>query len=261
MGTITKALSLLNHFSENNPELGLMDFKGLTGTDKATIHRHLIELLENGFLEQNSISRKYRLGASILRLASVREKTFPVKRIVSQRVKKLSSEIGELVHASVIQQLKMSPLCFHDAGTGGIRVYFNEADMLPIHATASGHAAIAFGPPELSKKIIKTELKKFTNFTITSPTELQAAIEKTRKEGYAYSDQAFEQEICSFAVPFFQNDSYAYGTIAIAIPASRLSDANIQKYANALWHTAEIISNELGGKIPDELRKTWQLAA
>lgn len=261
MGTITKALGLLNHFSESSPELGLMDFKVLTGTDKATVHRHLCELLENGYLEQNDTTRKYRLGASILRLASIREKTFPAKRIVSHWVQKLSAQIGELVHASVIQQLNMSPLCFYDAGVGATRVYFNEADVLPMHATASGQAAIAFGHPELLTKIMKRDLKKFTEYTITSPAKLQSAIEKARSDGYAYVDQAFEHEVCSLAVPFFENDTYAYGTIAIAVPASRMNETNILKFSNALWKTAENISNELGGEIPKNLKNLWHIAA
>ena len=261
MGTITKALNLLTYFSESAPEISLMDFKALTGTDKATIHRHLTELLANGYLEQNKSTRKYRLGASILRLASIREKTFPARRIVSQWVRKLSEETGELVHASVIQQMNMSPLCFHDAGIGGTRVYYNEADILPLHATASGLAAIAFGPSDLLQTISRSGLQKFTDFTITDFEQLQLAVERTRQNGFAYIDQAYEQEVCSLAVPFFENDRFAYGSIAIAMPASRMKDADKAQYVRALWNAAENISRDLGGTIPQNLKNLWLIAA
>ena len=73
MGTITKALELLNLFSRTKPEIGLMEFARLSGRDKATVHRHLTELEENGFVEQHPQTRAYRLGPAILRLTAVRE--------------------------------------------------------------------------------------------------------------------------------------------------------------------------------------------
>ena len=261
MGTITKALNLLNYFSENRPELGLLDFKNLTGTDKATIHRHLVELQTNGYLEQNRLTRKYRLGAAVLRLASIRERTFPARRIVSQWVERLSRELGELVHASVIQQSEMSPLCFNDFGTGGTRVFFSEAEMLPLHATASGLAALAFGDPSLRKHVLKSPLRQFTDHTISSAEELEKQVLQARQNGFAFTEQTFEREVSSIAVPFYETAGYAYGTISIAVPTSRMNDASRSRFAQALATTSKAVSSELGGNIPEQLQKTWQRAA
>ena len=261
MGTITKALNLLNYFSENRHELGLMDFRSLTRADKATIHRHLVELQANGYLEQNRMTRKYRLGVAVLRLAAIRERTFPARRIVSQLVERLSREIGELVHASVIQHFEMSPLCFSDFGTGGTRVFFSEAEMLPLHATASGLAALAFGDPALSAFVLGAKKRKYTEFTLTSADELDKHISKTRESGFAFIEQSYEREVSSIAVPFYETDGYAYGTISIAVPTSRMNDTCRIRFARALVSTTKTISNELGGSIPKQLEETWRQAA
>ncbi|MEM7288835.1 MAG: IclR family transcriptional regulator C-terminal domain-containing protein, partial [Pseudomonadota bacterium] len=215
MGTITKSLNLLNFFSESVPEIGLIDFKKLTGQDKATIHRHLTELQENGFLEQNPENKKYRLGAAILRLASVRETTFPTEIIVSQRVRSLSEELGELVHASLISATDLSSLCFNDGGVGGTRVYFSEAEILPLHATASGIAALAFGQPHLLENVGNSKPQKYTDATVTDTEAILGLVMDTRERGFAITDQSFEPEVSSMAVPFFENNSFAYGTIAV----------------------------------------------
>lgn len=261
MGTITKSLNLLNYFSERLPEIGLIEFKNLTKQDKATLHRHLTELESNGFLEQNPHTRKYRLGATLLRLASVRETTFPARKIVAYLVKKLSEELNELVHASLLQKNVMSPLCFHDGGSGGTRVYFSEADILPLHATASGLAALSFSSQQLFESIKLGSLDSYTDFTITDQSELEEQIKIIRDRGYAYTSQSFEAEVCSFAAPFFENNEYAYGAVSIAIPRSRLDTIDQSNFINALWKTADKITRELGGRTPDEIQKSRRLAA
>ena len=103
MGTVTKALELLDHFSALRSEIGLGDFVRLTGRDKATVHRHLAELEQNGFLEQDAVSRAYRIGPALLRLAAVREAAFPVRRLLRPIVTDLAEAVGELAHATLLQ--------------------------------------------------------------------------------------------------------------------------------------------------------------
>ena len=103
MGTITKALELLNFFSRSRPEIGLGEFVRLSGRDKATVHRHLVELEANGFLDQHPDTRAYRLGPALLRLSGVREITHPVRSVLRPIVTQMADDLGELVHVSLIQ--------------------------------------------------------------------------------------------------------------------------------------------------------------
>ncbi|NJO36356.1 MAG: helix-turn-helix domain-containing protein [Rhizobiales bacterium] len=144
MGTITKALDLLNVFSRSNPELGLGDVVRLTGRDKATVHRHLVELQQNGFLEQHPKTRAYRLGPALLRLSGVREATHPFRQLIRPVVTQLADQVGELAHASLLQGTRLSPAFHADPERHGTRVRFDEAEMLPLHATSSGLAVLAF---------------------------------------------------------------------------------------------------------------------
>jgi len=261
MGTITKSLNLLNYFSESVPEIGLMGFKNLTGQDKATIHRHLTELQKNGFLEQNDITKKYRLGAAILRLAAVRETTFPARRIVSQWVTTLSEKLEELVHASLISGNNLSPLCFNDGGVGGTRVYFSEAEILPLHATASGLAGLAYGPTNLLGSIRQADLRRYTETTITDFQSLMSLVNEVRVKGFTMTDQSFEPEVSSIAVPFFEGSTFAYGTIAVAVPSSRMENLDKDYLTKMLSDTARQITRELGGEIPTQLVQAWRRAA
>ncbi len=259
MGTISKALYLLDHFSQSTPEIGLSEFQRLSDLNKATVYRHLVELEKTGFVEQNPNTRKYRLGAAILRLASVRERTFPMRSVVEHHVDKLSARFKELVHASLVQGSFMSPLYFKDYGDGGTRVYFNEAQLLPTHATASGIAALAFGSPSVLKATTSKELQRFTQNTIVDSDILKQRAAEVRSIGFSECDQCFEAEIHSIAVPFFSDGIFAKGAIAIAVPTTRMNDDAKHQFIRALWTTANDITTELGGQIPSEVKSVWKL--
>ncbi len=261
MGTITKALNLLNFFSPGRAEIGLTEFRTLSGQDKATVHRHLIELAANGFLEQNPETRGYRLGPAILRLAAVRERLFPARSIVAPLVEALASELGELVHVSLREGTHMSPLFHHDALIHGTRVYFDEAELLPLHATASGLAMLAFGPEHLLPEVLKSSLSASTEFTITDPGTLEEVVAGVREDGIAFVDQGFEAHVSSFAAPLFADQPEAVGTIAVAAPTMRMTDDLKRKIKSALPRTAHVVTEQLGGVVPVDLRRIWSDAA
>lgn len=258
MGTITKALDLLNYFSESAGEIGLADFTKRSGRDKATVHRYLIELMNSGFLEQDQITRQYRLGPAILRLAAVRERTFPARNAVASSVDALSNETGELVHVSLLQSNGLSTLYHKDAMLHGTRVHFNEAAILPLHATSSGIAMLAFGSDELLKQLTSKTLKKYTDKTLTKPAELLAAVDQARSNGVAFSDQGFEDDVYSVAVPIYDKHQCATGTVAIAVPLSRKRKLFDNSFISDLKSTGALITEKLGGIVPEATKKIWE---
>lgn len=261
MGTISKALVLLNHFSATVPELTLSDFKKLSRQDKATVYRHLCELEQNGFLEQNPASKAYRIGPAVLRLSAIRERTFPVRKVVAEWVDELSRDLGELVHFSLLQGIQMSPVYHANLHTHGTGVQFDEADMLPLHATSSGMAMLAFGPESLLEETVNGELEQYSQMTILEPEILIKHVNTAREKGYACCDQGFEIDVYSFAVPVFNEMLLAIGTLAVALPTSRMNDAMQKRIVSGLKDTSANITRSLGGAVPHELEKLWNKAA
>ena len=257
MGTITKALEMLNHFSRSNPELGLGEMVRLTGRDKATVHRHLVELAENGFLEQNPDSRAYRLGPAILRLAGVRERTHPLRSVLRPVVRALAEEAGELVHMSMLQGDQLSPVVHADPFQYGTQVHFDEAEMLPLHATSSGLAVLAFADPLWADRVLAGPLKAYTAATITDPDRLRAALDQVRATGIAGMERAFDDEVTSQGAPVFGPDGRAVGAVSVAIPAVRATPARMQAAAAILRHAVLRATQAIGGCIPARLAPLW----
>ncbi|WP_172291923.1 IclR family transcriptional regulator [Pseudoruegeria sp. HB172150] len=260
MGTISKALELLNYFSRTRPAIGLGEFVRLSGRDKATVHRHLVELHENGFLEQNPESRAYRLGPAILRLSGVREATYPVRSVLRPVVTRMAEAVGELVHASVLQGELLSPAFHSDPLGHGTQVHFDEGEMLPLHATSSGLAVLAFAPDGFREAVLRAPLPAITAQTVTDAGALRGLLDEVRHTGIARLDRAFDQEVASQGAPVFGPAGEVVGAISIAIPAVRSTTEKMDAALPALRQGIVEATRALGGNLPKEHAGKWEVS-
>ncbi|APE43881.1 IclR family transcriptional regulator [Sulfitobacter alexandrii] len=251
MGTITKALELLDHFTKARSEIGLGDFVRLTGRDKATVHRHLTELEQNGFLEQDAISRAYRLGPALLRLTAVREAAFPVRRLLRPIVTELAEDIGELAHASLLQGDMLSSVFHFDPLRHGTQVSFDAAEMLPLHATSSGLAVLAFSGVETTDRVLGQTLRAMTDKTITDPAVLRDMLEEVRKGGISQLDSAFDTEVTSQGAPLFGHHGRVIGALSVAVPRARATPQMMAHITPRLRAAAQAATQSLGGRYPE----------
>lgn len=260
MGTITKAIELLSFFSRSRPALGLGEFVRLSQRDKATVHRHLVELAENGFLEQDPETRAYRLGPAILRLTAVREATMPMRSIVAPVIADLANEVGELVHFSLLQGEQLSPVLHTDPRRHGTQVHFDEAEVLPLHATSSGLAVLAFAVPKLREAVLAGALAPFASKTITDPAALKQALAAVRASGFGVNDQGFDDEVASVAAPVFGPNGGVIGALGIAVPITRMTEAKRTEITRLLPGGVARITAATGGTLPPALVEAWQAA-
>ncbi len=251
MGTIVKALKLLDFFSAAQPEIGLTQFVRLSGYDKATTHRRLSELMEAGFIEQDTVTRSYRLGVAVLRLNNVREQVFPARKAVMPALQKLAAETQETVHISLLQsQQGLSTLAYIDNKQHGISVNIDPAEILPLHATASGITVLAFADDGLLKHTLSNPLPSFTTDTLTQTDALQELVQTTRNTGFGITHGGYEAEVCGIARPLFNMYGKCHGAVAVATPVSRMNHRTQALIQDQLCIAAQAITQALGGIEP-----------
>ena len=175
MQTVDKAMTLLAFFSPAEPEIGLSELARLASFDKAATRRFLVALAKHGFIEQNGENRKYRLGSAFLRFARIREASLPFTSIVQPVLEKLAAETGETAHASLLAGDSLSTIGIA-VPQRATRVYIDPSQPLPLHATASGLACLAFGDPQWTAAMLgKGKLPRHTARTTTSLKEIGRA--------------------------------------------------------------------------------------
>jgi IclR family acetate operon transcriptional repressor len=246
---VKRALSLLDLFSESVPEIGLSDASRMSGHDKATVHRLLNTLGAAGLVEQNSSTKRYRLGPAVLHLARLREATFPVLSVVQPVLDALSDLTGETTHCSLYSNNALAVIATTESKKAN-RVSMRGSEILPFHATASGLAFLAFAAPDLVTRAISLPPTAFTDVTMTSKAELMAAMKETRMLGYAMAERSFEADVCGVAVPIFGPDQFAIGAIAVAVPSHRATPELQALIVEALLPISHDLTRKLGNSPP-----------
>jgi len=237
MTSVTKALSLLAHFSTARPEIGLSQLCRLAGRDKATTYRHLQALETAGFVEQNPMTKHYRLGPAVMQLAQLREATVPRKDGAKPALTALADATGETAHVTVLSGQTLYGLCECESPHHSIRAVI-DINTFPLHATASGLSALAFGPSTL----------------FNAATRL---VDAARSSGFGRADRIFETEIQGLSTPVFDHSGQLAGAVAVASVAARFDAKLEQKIKTELITAARNITRNWGGVIPAQIEAAW----
>ncbi|MBP2237528.1 DNA-binding IclR family transcriptional regulator [Sinorhizobium kostiense] len=246
MSTIGKALSLLDTVARLEKEAGLTEIARLCGLDKATARRFLVELEKHGFVEQDSETRKYRIGSAPVRLARIRETRYPFLHVAVPFIKALAEATAETVHLSEFSGGRLSTIHVEDSPRAH-RVNVEVGTLLPFHATASGLAYLAFCPPDEIDAALSQPLEKITDYTIVDPAMVRGLLDETAARGFSINHQGIEAGVVSTAAPIRSPSGRPIGCIAIAAPMVRASKAAVMDFGAKAAATASAISEKYYG--------------
>lgn len=258
MSSTSKALELLSLFSKARPEIGLSEMCKLAKRDKATTYRHLQVLEAAGFVEKNSATRHYRLGPTLLQLGRMREATVPREAGARGAANTLADKTGETAHVSVLSGTTLFPLMSCESPKHSTRAII-DVTTFPLHATASGFCALAFGPPELFDAACEN-LDRYTDKTPSTPDTLRTIVDDAREIGFGRSDGRFESEIHSLSAPIFDQTGEFCGAVSVASVASRSTPELEQIIKTELVTASRNITKSWGGDIPVAIEHAWSSA-
>jgi len=247
--TVLKALSLLEHFSEGRPSLGLSELARLSGYNKATTRRFLSALETKGFVEQDQFSRDYILGPAFLRFSLLREAKFPFADAVKTVLRDLNAATKETAHASILSGESLVNIGVVHGGQTN-RVFIEQGESMPFHATASGLCVLAFSTPDIVNSVLDQELKTHARGTITDPNAIRGILKEVQEVGIAHSDETFCDDILGIAAPYFGPEGKACGAVAVALPSVRVKEHQTASIEELVKSAASRLTTLRGGSVP-----------
>lgn len=258
MGTVGKALDILDIFTRQRARVGLSEMARLSGLNKATCHRLLTEMESRGLVEQVGPAREYRLGPAVLRLAALRETHVPTRDAAMPVLHALARATGETAHLSLRESDKLVTIAFAYSPSHATKVMMEDADILPWHATSSGLAVLAFLPGAERDALLSRPLPRLTEVTETDPDRLRIRLDEVRGKGAAETTGTFEADAQSVALPLFLHGEQAVGALGIAFPASRTTPTLLARIRRELARAAAQIIDLWGGQVPPGVATLWQ---
>ncbi len=239
-------MKVLNLFSIDRCEIGLSELARMSGIDKAATLRLLVALKKYNYIEQNNVTRKYRLGGGFLRLAHIREITQPIGKVGKEITDWLTAESGETAHISVPGSDMLTTIS-HSEPIRGTIVHLDPGELLPLNATASGIAFLGFLTKAERNVHLARSAQTYTSKTIVDPLEINRLAEQALINGFATSNSGFEDDVYGIAVPFFGQKGEVEGTIAIAAPSSRMNEQKCETIKALLFEASMRLTTAFGG--------------
>jgi IclR family transcriptional regulator, acetate operon repressor len=197
-------------------------------------------------VEQDPDSRRYRIGSAPVRLARIREARFPFLRVAIPFIRALAESSTETVHLSEFSGGQLSTIHVEDSPRAH-RIIVDVGSLLPLHATASGGAYLAFCARAEIDAALKKPLEKFTDHTVTDPQLVRAMLDETAARGFSISHQGLEAGVISTAAPVRMPNGHPIGCVAIAAPLSRTTKAAIHEFGAQAVAAANAISEKYYG--------------
>ncbi|WP_120632764.1 IclR family transcriptional regulator [Ruegeria sp. EL01] len=255
MSSAAKTLELLSFFTTARPQIGLSRMCKLARRDKATTYRHLRVLQDAGFLEQDQLTKQYRLGPVVLQLAKTRETTFPRTAAVEKPLYALAEATGETAHVTVLSGETVYALSDCESQVHSTRAIV-DIQTFSLHATASGLCALAYGPANLIEVAAK-KMETFTASTVQSRQALSDVVQQVRETGFARSNRSFEDEIYGIATPIFDESGKFAGSVSVASVATRFGPEQERLILEKIVIASREITRAWGGVVPRETEATW----
>ena len=242
---VERALDVLLCFSAETPELTMTQIAEQVGIHKSTTHRMLATLERKRFVQRDPATGTYRLGIRVLQMAYLTLERNDLRRLATPFLHRLCDQFQENVDLSVLDETDVVYLNMIESPQR-VKLAAAVGQRLPAFATASGKAILAFMPDETVQRILKHGMPQYTLHTLRSPEAFFENMRQVRKQGFALSDQEFEEGINAVAAPILDHSNQPIAAVAVAGPAYRLTRERMIEISPLVLSTAHDIAQEMG---------------
>ena len=251
---IEKTLTILSAFTPYNHAMGTTEISQKLGYHKATVSRILLTLAQNSYLEQDSVTKQFRLGPAAMALGmAVRQS---LKSDLVQIAKPFIDQLRDQLKESVLLELlagENTVIAYIAEGPRRVRLAGSIGDFLPTHVAAGAKAILAYSSAEIQKLVLAKEMPRLTSHTITEPVELKRQLLETRKTGVAFDQEEHDVDINAIAAPVFNDQGQPVAAVVVAGPATRVVCVDTSPVIPMLKQTSASISARLyhTGSLPE----------
>lgn len=252
---IGKAFQVLRCVASAPEGLPVVEVAKLVGMPRTTVVRLLSALEAERLIWADSTEGVYRVGPGLLELVGGYLASHDVRRIAKPFLRELALSSGETVNLAITDGT--DSICIEQIESSqAVRAVNWIGKRLPLHATATGKAWLAYQPEAIVTDILcKTSdasgsLPASTDRTITNIEALREDLAQTRERGYAIADGELESALAAVAAPVVDHDGTVAATLAVSGPNFRVRPEHLPELGMLSVRVAADISTMLGSTAP-----------
>ncbi len=228
--TINRVLDILESVAASQRPLTPTELATQLNIPKASLHRLVAALEEQGYLQTRMNQRGLQPGHRLHKVALGVLASAPMQAERRAILATLSEEIGETCNIAVPDGSQM--IYFDRAETHWpVRVQLQIGSRVPVSCTAGGKMYLSSLPRAKRESLIShIKLVPHTVNSILDPDKLLAEIDETAARGYALDNEEYIDGMVALAVPITDKDNRLYATLSFHAPCMRVPFAAVTNF-------------------------------
>jgi len=246
---VERALLILETLAEAAAPITITEIAQKTNLTLGTTHRLLYTMMQKGFVEQNNENSKYRLGIKAFQIGNAAAYAKDLRSVARPVMEDLQQIYNETVNLATldgtevvyVDQVESTSIVL-------VRMFARTGNRGPAYCTGSGKVLLSSLPQDKLEDIVySTELKKYSNETITEPELLLKELNRVKQEGYALDLGERDEGVRCVAAPIKNYEGQVVAALSMSGPSTRITTQFIRnELVDAIKEAAKIISLQLG---------------
>jgi len=246
---VERALLILETLAEAAAPITITEIAQKTNLTLGTTHRLLYTMMQKGFVEQNNENSKYRLGIKAFQIGNAAAYAKDLRSVARPVMEDLQQKYNETVNLATldgtevvyVDQVESTSIVL-------VRMFARTGNRGPAYCTGSGKVLLSSLPQDKLEDIVySTELKKYSNETITEPELLLKELNRVKQEGYALDLGERDEGVRCVAAPIRNFEGQVVAALSMSGPSTRITTQFIRnELVDAIKDAAKTISLQLG---------------
>jgi IclR family acetate operon transcriptional repressor len=237
-----RLFALLEVIARKNQFFSLQSLVEELGLPKPTLHRMLQQLESAGMIQRDGDGRQYSTGLRLRRMAENLLLNNTVHGARHAALRQLVEEVGESCN---ITSCTGNEVVYLDRveTLAPLRFYLHPGSRVPVHCSASGKLFLAQMTPSQRRRLLAhTSLVRYTDKTLVTMDQVEAEIERVRRDGYAVDNEEFLPGLVCVAVLVPVEDGKSNIAVAIQAPTLRMTVEKSLQCLPALHRAANALA-------------------
>lgn len=242
--TVARAIQVLRLVACGQEQgVRLTDIVQMSGLNRPTVHRILKTLQAEEAIEQDTMSRRYRIGPEISLLGIARTRRFPLMSIAGTSLAQLAQSVGDTAFISIRHRL--DSICIgRQTGNHPIQVLsIAVGARRPLGIGVSGVALLSCLTQSEAEAITQLNGRRLALHGLTAEAILDRVID-ARQSGYAYTGTGVMLHTSAVAVPVISDTGEPLAALTITAMTDRLTPERLASVVALMQAQAQSIGHQ-----------------
>lgn len=246
--SLENALRVLETLAESTGDVRITELAKRTRLSKAGVFRILATLERRGYVGQDPMTKRYRLGMRGWQLGCAAVRDLQLNDVARPALERLVAAVHETAVLGVPVGDEIMIVDRVDAPRA-VRIYSRIGDRAPLHATSLGKIILAFRDAETWQSL-PARLERYTERTIVRREALVRELEAARRNGVALNVGEWSPEVSGVAACVFDRTAQPIAAVNVSVPTERAESKLLAECGRVARDAAAEISRKLGSPRP-----------